>query len=207
MLRIPTWTVAGGGVEVGATAFSPPPQPATDTSTTRTVQRTRRCTRQAPGVIEPGRGEVRTPRKQPEEEPMRVAIVVLLTVLSLLASTALAGAATTLHAGLSGKKEVPKAGNGRGTARLTLDAKKGRICFRIKLKHVGTVMMGHIHKGGKSTAGPIVVPLFGTATKQPKGCTSAKKSVIRAIVKKPGAYYVNVHTAKFPAGAARGQLH
>jgi hypothetical protein len=46
---------------------------------------------------------------------MRAALVVLLTVLSLLASTALAGAATTLHATLSGKKEVPKAGNGTGT--------------------------------------------------------------------------------------------
>ena len=138
---------------------------------------------------------------------MRVALVVLLTVLSLLASTALAGAATTLHASLSGKKEVPKAGNGKGTARLTLDAKKGRVCFRIKLKHVGTVMAGHIHKGGKKTDGPIVVPLFATSTKQPKGCTSASKATIRSIIKKPGAYYVNVHTAKFPAGAARGQLH
>jgi hypothetical protein len=138
---------------------------------------------------------------------MRAALVVLLTVLSLLASTALAGAATTLHATLSGKKEVPKAGNGTGTARLTLDAKKGRVCFRIKLKHVGTVQAGHIHKGGKKVAGPISVPLFASATRQPKGCASASKRTIRAIIRKPGAYYVNVHTAKYPAGAARGQLH
>ena len=138
---------------------------------------------------------------------MRVALVVLLAALALLASAALAGAATTLHATLSGKKEIPKAGNGTGSARLTLDAKKGRVCYTIKLKHVGTVMAGHIHKGGRSVAGPVIVPLFTNATKQPKGCTRASKSVIRAIVKKPGAYYVNVHTAKFPAGAARGQLH
>ena len=107
---------------------------------------------------------------------MRVALGgALLAVLALLASAALAGAATTLHASLSGKKEVPKAGNGKGTARLTLDAKKGRVCFRIKLKHVGTVMAGHIHKGGKKTAGPIVVPLFATPTKQPKGCTQREQ--------------------------------
>jgi hypothetical protein len=158
-------------------------------------------------VIEPGATGVRTPRQATEEELMRVALVVLLTVLSLLASTALAGATTTLHATLSGKKEVPKAGNGTGTARLTLDAKKGRVCFRFKLKHVGTVMAGHIHKGGKKVAGPISVPLFASATKQPKGCTTASKSLIKAIIKKPSAYYVNVHSAKFPAGAARGQLH
>ena len=138
---------------------------------------------------------------------MRAALVVLLTVLSLLASTALAGATTTLHATLSGKKEVPKAGNGTGTARLTLDAKKGRVCFRIKLRHVGTAVMGHIHKGGKTTAGPITIPLFESPTRQPKGCKRASKATIRAIIRKPGRYYVNVHTARYPAGAARGQLH
>jgi CHRD domain len=138
---------------------------------------------------------------------MRVVLVVVLAVGALFASAAIAGAATTLHATLSGKKEVPKAGNGTGSAKLTLDAKKGRVCYTIKLKHVGTVMAGHIHKGGKTTAGAISVPLFAKATKQPKGCASAKKSVIKAIIKKPGAYYVNVHNAKYPAGAARGQLH
>ena len=135
-------------------------------------------------------------------------IAALLGVVALtLAMVGVAGAATTLHATLSGKKEVPKAANGSGTARLTLDAKKGRVCYRIKLKNVGTVMAGHIHKGGKTTAGPISVPLFASPTKQPKGCAKAKKSLIKAIIKKPGAYYVNVHSAKFPAGAARGQLH
>jgi hypothetical protein len=34
----------------------------------------------------------------------------------------------------------------------------------------------------------------------------ASKSLISAIEKKPGAYYVNIHTAKYPAGAIRGQL-
>jgi hypothetical protein len=138
---------------------------------------------------------------------MRVALVVLLAALALLASAALAGAATTLHATLSGKKEIPKAGNGSGTARLTLDAKKGRVCYTIKLKHVGTTVMGHIHKGGTKVAGPVFIGLFSKPTKQPKGCVKASKSQIEAIIKKPSGYYVNVHTAKFPAGAARGQLH
>jgi len=30
--------------------------------------------------------------------------------------------------------------------------------------------------------------------------------MIRAIEKTPSAYYVNIHTAKYPAGAIAGQL-
>jgi hypothetical protein len=139
---------------------------------------------------------------------IRVVVVVLLGVIgAALATGGAAAAATTLHATLSGNREVPKAGNGSGSARLTLDVKKRRICFRITLKHVGTAVAGHIHKGGRSAAGPVFVPLFSKATRHPKGCAPAKKSAIRAIRRHPSRYYVNVHTAKYPAGAARGQLH
>jgi CHRD domain len=135
-----------------------------------------------------------------------LAVVVGVVVLAL-GTGGVAGAATVLHATLSGKKEVPKAGNGTGSARLTLNTKTGKVCYSIKLKHVGTVGAGHIHKGGKTTAGGIVVELFRAATKKPKGCVKGKKSDVRDIVEHPGRYYVNVHNAKYPAGAARGQLH
>jgi hypothetical protein len=136
-----------------------------------------------------------------------LAVVVGVVVLALGTGGVAAAATKTLHATLSGKKEVPKAGNGTGSARLTLNTKTGRVCYRISVKHVGTMVMGHIHKGGKSEAGPVFVGLFDSPTKKPKGCVKAKKSDVRDIVEHPGRYYVNVHTAKYPAGAARGQLH
>jgi hypothetical protein len=135
-----------------------------------------------------------------------LAVVVGVLVLGLW-SAGVAGAATKLRASLSGAKEVPQAGNGRGTARLTIDVGKSRVCYSITLRSVGTAVAGHIHKGGKRTAGPVFVGLFDKPTKRPKGCVKAKKSQLRAIRNHPGRYYVNVHTAKFPAGAARGQLH
>ncbi len=141
---------------------------------------------------------------------IRLSVVALALVGALgltLATGGAAAAATRLSATLSGQAEKPTAGNGTGSARITLKRAKGQICFRITLKNVGTVMAGHIHKGGKQTAGPIAVPLFDTPTGQPKGCASAKKSVIRAIKRHPARYYVNVHNAKYPGGAARGQLH
>jgi hypothetical protein len=124
-----------------------------------------------------------------------------------LGTGAVAEGATTLHATLSGKKEVPQAGKGHGTARITLKPGKGQVCFDITLKRVGTAMAGHIHQGGSGVAGPIVVPLFDQPTKHPKGCAPASKAALQAIARHPGRYYVNVHTDKFPAGAARGQLH
>jgi hypothetical protein len=148
-----------------------------------------------------------------EEEPMArtrssVAALALMGALGAgLTFGAVAEGATTLHATLSGKKEVPQAGNGSGTASITLKPAKGRVCFNITLRRVGTAMMGHIHKGGPGVAGPIVVPLFAAPTRHPRGCTSAPRATIRAIARHPRRYYVNVHTAEFPAGAARGQLH
>jgi hypothetical protein len=119
-----------------------------------------------------------------------------------------AGAAATLRATMSGDKEVPKGDpDGTGTARITTSQAKRRVCYDIKLSNVGSVSAGHIHRGAAGVAGDIVVPLFDTATERPKGCTTGvKKSVIRAIEKNPGRYYVNVHNAAYPGGATRGQL-
>src|SRR4051794_24450611 len=117
-----------------------------------------------------------------------------------------ASAATNLRAKLSGKAETPVAGNGRGRARIEIDIAEKRVCFDIRLRRVGTVVAGHIHKGAKGEAGPVFVALFEGPTRHPKGCAPATVAQLRAIKRHPRRYYVNVHTAKFPAGAARGPL-
>jgi hypothetical protein len=50
----------------------------------------------------------------------------------------------------------------------------------------------------------VVIPLGKTFKRE--GCTTAPASLVRAVVARPGAYYLNVHTAKYPAGSVRGQL-
>ncbi len=115
----------------------------------------------------------------------------------------------TFSSSMSGRQEVPAKGdrNGRGTARITTDAARGRVCFRITLTRVGTVTAGHIHRGRKGKAGPVVVALFGEATRKPRGCVrGVEKRTIRRIERNPGAYYVNVHNQRHPDGAVRGQL-
>jgi hypothetical protein len=141
---------------------------------------------------------------------MLVAALGALAILVVLPAVGSA-ASTTLEAALSGKNETPDKGDsdGSGTATIKIDPAKGTACFTIKLKKIGATAAGHIHKGKKGKAGDVVVPLFTTSSSKTTrtGCARKQKaSVLRAILRSPGNYYVNVHTAKFPAGAARGQL-
>ncbi len=136
----------------------------------------------------------------------------LATVLMLagaLPIAALAGS-TAMHpelaAKLVGNVEVPKgAPKGHGIVNLTLNAGKGTVCWTFEgVTGIDKPTAAHIHKAPVRKAGPVVVP-FGRAYKA-KGCTRAAKSLIRAIEAHPNSYYVNVHTARYPAGAIRGQL-
>ena len=130
--------------------------------------------------------------------------------LTFLAALVVAAGATagglksnSLHATLLGKSETPKGDpDGRGTAEVKITGR--RVCWEIKVSRVQTIVAAHIHKGAPGVAGPVVVP-FGKIF-NPKGCTTTTAAIAAAIEKKPAAYYVNVHNAKYPGGALRGQL-
>jgi len=106
---------------------------------------------------------------------------------------------------VGGKYEVPKgAPAGKGTATITISGTK--VCWAFTgLSGISKETAAHIHKAPAGKAGPIVVP-FGGAFKA-KGCIATTAALAKAIVAHPGAYYVNVHTVKYPAGAIRSQLN
>jgi hypothetical protein len=144
---------------------------------------------------------------------MRRALIAVAVVTASLVAGLSAGAATgggtatmKLEATLRGANERPSApASNRGKAELRLNTATGRVCWEFALTRIdGKPNQAHIHKGGKGVSGNVVVPLGGTYRRQ--GCTSAAKALVRSIVNRPGAYYVNVHNAKHPAGAMRGQL-
>ena len=65
----------------------------------------------------------------------------------------------------------------------------------------------HIHKGGASVNGPVVVPFNAPgADGTSSGCATADASLIDDILANRAGYYVNVHTKEHPAGAIRSQL-
>ena len=112
----------------------------------------------------------------------------------------------TIKTTMLGKNEAPKGSpTASGTATITLNATKGTVCWKFTVKGLDTVNASHIHKGPKGKSGNVVVPLFAGKLKT-SGCVKAAKATVAAIQKNPTAYYVNIHTNKYPAGAIRGQL-
>jgi CHRD domain-containing protein len=123
----------------------------------------------------------------------------------VMATSAIAAAqkSNSLHATLTGKSETPKGDpDGRGTAEVKITGRK--VCWEIKVASVQKIVAAHIHKGRPGVAGPVVVP-FGKVFKA-KGCTTTTAAIAASIQKTPSAFYVNVHNAKYPGGALRGQL-
>jgi hypothetical protein len=144
---------------------------------------------------------------------------IMLTSLAVAASVLIAGSAPAMSTGalpsvtvhMTGSQEVPKGSpTGSGTFRFKLipsvGPKVGQVCFSLTWSKIDTPIASHIHKGGKGVSGPIVIVLFKEPPVRHSGCRNAPKSLIKAIQKKPSAYYVNVHTNKHPLGAIRAQL-
>jgi CHRD domain len=142
---------------------------------------------------------------------VRIRMLIASTCIVAASPAAAIAARDAMHAevgaGLSGKAEVPKgAPAGHGIVNVTLDSETGKVCWTFeRIAGIGKAQAAHIHKAPAKKAGPVVVPL-GSAFKT-KGCTRAATKTVEAIEARPSAYYVNVHTKKYPNGAIRGQLH
>jgi hypothetical protein len=149
-----------------------------------------------------------------------IALVAVLGVAgAALAAQAAPGQNSTdrkaLSAVMTGKKEVGTdgkkgAGDPDGFGSFTAMAAGSKLCFGMTVRGIDAPVAAHIHKGGPSVMGSIVVPLTQPSAGDPgaaSGCVNVSDAaLLAAIVKNPSRYYVNVHTKAFPGGALRGQL-
>ena len=119
-----------------------------------------------------------------------------------------------LFAALNGRNEIAPdgsrgAGDRNGAASFSAVIDGRELCFGLAVRDIQDPVAAHIHRGGRNTNGPIVVPLTAPDNGNPgvaSDCTTLRRSLVRAIRRNPGRYYVNVHTDDFPDGAVRGQL-
>ncbi|MFG2959962.1 CHRD domain-containing protein [Streptomyces sp. NPDC048291] len=129
------------------------------------------------------------------------------------------GATTSvvLVAGLRGANEVPVAGGPAvgdkdGAALEFIRVKGDKVTVAVTWRGTGGPTDLHIHQGAKGTNGGVKID-FGKLLKTAKGhsVTGTVKVTDKALLKQlttdPGAFYANLHTAEFPGGALRGQLH
>jgi hypothetical protein len=140
-----------------------------------------------------------------------LALVFLLALLpgTVAAAARTSGGTTFLATVMIGAEEAPGRGDpdGIGAVVLALKPSTGQVCWAYTVRRVEPITAAHIHLAPAGIAGDVVVPLGASGNRSFSiGCTMVVSTVVAAIVADPGAYYVNVHNAAFPAGALRGQL-
>jgi CHRD domain-containing protein len=133
-----------------------------------------------------------------------LATAVALAILALAVPSTGAVGGRPFTTQLAGAAEVPISGDpdASGTARLWINPGQGSVCWSISVSGVDPILAAHIHLAPAGSPGPVVVPL----NPYTGGCTTVDRELANAIIEHPSAYYVNVHNATYPGGAARGQL-
>ncbi|MCU1664297.1 MAG: hypothetical protein JWR58_4362 [Pseudonocardia sp.] len=118
---------------------------------------------------------------------------------------------------LKGANEVPvtsgpKVGDKNGSATALMRIQGDQVSYAFMWTGIGTPTMGHIHEGPTGANGDVQIPFFGS--KLPAGRNSVigtvkvtNKDLLANLKTHPEQFYFNLHTAAFPGGAVRGQVH
>jgi CHRD domain len=125
-----------------------------------------------------------------------------------VAGFSLAGGGSTikLTARLDAAQETPAPKSGAHGAGLFTASLSGRsLTWRLTFSRLsGKALAAHIHLGRQRVAGPVSVPLCGPCSSGVHGRVTVPARVRSALL--AGGAYVNVHTARNPAGEIRGQI-
>lgn len=140
---------------------------------------------------------------------------ITMTPFVLAAGLALVGCETVgdavgegLQAEMTGAQEVPGPGDpdGTGRAEVTIVDRTDNLCYVVTVANIEPATAAHIHRGARGIAGPPVVTLDAPTDGESRGCLSVPSVLADELERSPGSFYVNVHNARYPNGAVRGQL-
>jgi len=142
----------------------------------------------------------------------KLVLLVLAGTVAALAVTAYAGATRHVNplmvaAKLTAKEEVPAQAvkHAAATGSFTGDVTGQKLTWTLTFsKLTGRATAAHIHLGAMGASGNVVVALCGPCKSPLKGTATLSAALLKDM--KTHKLYVNVHTAKNPAGEIRGQL-
>lgn len=124
----------------------------------------------------------------------------------------------TGSANLTSGQVVPGRGDRNGSGRFSYRIDDQRLCYRLTVRVSQRPTAAHIHRGRRGRAAPPVIRL---TTPPRNGIVSAcvravpndrdtrnrlSRRELNQISRNPSAFYVQVHTTRYPDGAIRGQL-
>jgi hypothetical protein len=119
--------------------------------------------------------------------------------------------AIALTAALDTAKEVPRPqgvnarARGSFAAGLVRQGRGGTLAWRLTFRGLtGRAVAAHVHLAKAGKAGPVAVPLCGPCRSGTRGSAKLNGRTVTALL--GGLAYVNVHTARNPAGEIRGQV-
>ncbi len=134
-------------------------------------------------------------------------VALVLAIVLIAAVPVVAAQRATLEASLTGDKEVPGPGDPNGRGEADIKVYKAKVCYELEVERIKPANAAHIHRGGPSVAGPVVVELKAPTDGSSEGCKAISNKLSKKLREHPSRYYVNVHNEPYPDGAVRGQLH
>ena len=134
-------------------------------------------------------------------------IIYLTVILSCSKSSTMpANTTITFNATLTGASETPpNASAATGNATFTYNTVTYVLSGSVTFAGI-TATAAHIHYGAAGVAGPVVFPLGSSPITSPISFTSVPLTTTQSTELLANQFYVNVHSAAYPAGEIRGQL-
>ncbi|GGR73041.1 hypothetical protein GCM10010252_09390 [Streptomyces aureoverticillatus] len=136
---------------------------------------------------------------------------------TVVAQSGKAVGGTLFVASMNGANEVPvqggpAVGDKDGAALQFVKVKGDKVSVTVKWRGTAKPSALHIHQGARGTNGGIKVDFTKLLAKaKHQRVTGTVKVTDAALLKQlkanPNGFYANLHTAEFPGGAVRGQLH
>ena len=99
-------------------------------------------------------------------------------------------------------------GEGIGQASLDIDPAAGEFCYDLDLEDIPDPIAAHIHRAALQQTGDVALDLEweGSGPSASKCLTGLDQGLLTDIIEQPRLYYLNVHSERYPDGAARGHL-